>query len=48
MDKIVLYGYAIICGGLGIVSTVYLVVSALHTTGVKFYRKAKYGKSLYD
>lgn len=48
MDKFVLYGYAIICGGLGIISTAYLVISAIHTTGVKFYRKAKYGTSLFD
>lgn len=48
MDKIVLYGYAIICGGLGIITTGYLVVSAVYTTGIKIFRKAKYGKSLYD
>lgn len=48
MDKIVLYGYAIICGGLGIITTAYLVFSAVYTTACKFYRKVKFGISLYD
>lgn len=48
MDNIIMLIFAVIGGGLGIVTTVYLVVSAFVTCGQKIYGKIKYGKSLYD
>ncbi len=48
MDKIGMILFAIIGGGLGIVSSVYLVVSMFYTLGFKIYRKVKYGYTMYQ
>lgn len=44
-------GYLILIifgGALGLLSTLYIVVSLFATIGYKIYRKIKYGVSLYD
>lgn len=44
-------GYLILIifgGSIGLLSTLYIVVSLFATIGYKIYRKIKYGISLYD
>ena len=48
MEKIIMVLYAVLCGGLGIVATLYLLASVFGVLGQKIYRKVKFGKSLYD
>lgn len=48
MDKIIMYLFAFVGGGLGVISTIYLIVSMFGVLGQKIYRKIKYGASLYD
>lgn len=48
MDKIIMFIFAFIGGGLGIVSTLYLIVSMFGVLGQKIFRKIKYGASMYD
>ena len=44
MEKIIM----VLCGGLGIVATLYFLASVFGVLGQKIYRKVKFGKSLYD
>lgn len=46
--NIVMYIFAFIGGGLGIVTSIYIILSAFSVLGQKIYRKIKYGNSLYD
>ena len=48
MEKIIMVLYAVLCGGLGIVATLYFLSSVFLVLGQKIYRKVKFGKSLYD
>lgn len=48
MDKIIMIIFAVVGGGLGIISSIYLVVSAISVIAKKIYGKVRYGKSLYD
>ena len=46
--KILLWILVIFGGGVGFLSTLYIVVSLFVMIGFKIYRKARYGMSLYD
>lgn len=46
--NIVIYIYLVLCGGLGIISSVYLTVSMVVVIIQKIFGKIRYGKSLYD
>lgn len=46
--KLLLWLLIIFGGGIGLFSTLYIVVSLFGIIGVKIYRKIRYGISLYD
>lgn len=46
--KILMWLLVIFGGGVGLFSTLYIVVSLFAVIGYKIYRKMKYGMSLYD
>ncbi len=46
--KIFMYIFAFVGGGMGVVTTVYLIFSAISVLAQKIYRKIKFGNSLYD
>lgn len=48
MDKIIMYIYAVLCGGMGIVTTLYLVLATVGVLGQKVKGKIAEGKSLFD
>lgn len=48
MDKIGMYIYAVLCGGMGILTSVYMVVSAVVVIAQKITRKVRYGTSMFD
>lgn len=47
MDKIVYYIIAIVGGGLGVITTLYMIVATFGVLGYKIYRKAKFGISMF-
>ena len=47
MDKIILYIIAFVGGGLGVLSSLYIVAATFGVLGYKIYRKAKYHISLF-
>lgn len=46
--KILMWLLIIFGGGVGLISTLYIVVSLFAVIGFKIFRKIKYGMSLYD
>lgn len=46
--QIVTWFVVIVGGGLGLLSILAIIVYSIAMLGYKIYRKAKYGKSLYD
>lgn len=46
--KILMWLLIIFGGGVGLFSTLYIVVSLFGVIGFKIFRKIKYGMSLYD
>lgn len=48
MLKIIMFMVAFVGGGVGLLSTLYIVVSLLGMIAFKVYRKIKYGISLFN
>lgn len=48
MGNIILYIVAFLGGGLGVITTLYMIVSLFGVLFQKIYRKVKYGTSLFD
>lgn len=46
--KLLMWLLIIFGGGIGLFSTLYIVVSLFGVIGFKIFRKIKYGMSLYD